>query len=499
MAEAGTPLTFVDVFAGAGGFTLGFVRAGFECVGAVENDTVASRTYATNFPDHASLPLTKLGPAEGDVRQFHQRTIDGSLAALGCDEIDVLLGGPPCQGFSRVGRGKLDSLASSKGAFRRDKRNALYKDFLRVLSWLRPRAFLVENVPGMLEMGDGNLAEAICGLAASAGYEAVYTILNAAWYGVPQTRSRVFILGVRDDLSVTPSFPAPFFRLTDADGSPGSGESPSGAPRSPCFIHTSNPPEGRKARTTEEALGDLPPFFEHLMNPKYRAYRGAIQPRPYRPGRPNGFAALMRRWDDSSVSRVVSDHFCRCTPRDYEIFARMRPGDTYPRAVKIAEELFEQALRRHCQDGTVPRKADYVPPYNPETFHEKWKKLIPDRPSWTITAHLAKDCYSHIHYDSAQKRSITIREAARLQSFPDAFAFAGNVGDCFRQIGNAVPPLLAFELARHLRVLLGNLRGCSRTQLGDNCCPSSGPADGACEGSGGAIGSLGRQGGGPHG
>jgi DNA (cytosine-5)-methyltransferase 1 len=92
-------------------------------------------------------------------------------------------------------------------------------------------------------------------------------------------------------------------------------------------------------------------------------------------------------------------------------------------------------------------RSRYVPPYDHVEFHEKWGKLRPDQPSWTVPAHLGRDSYSHIHHDSAQARMISVREAARLQSFPDGFAFCGNMGDCFRQIGNGVPPLLAWAIA----------------------------------------------------
>ena len=100
-----------------------------------------------------------------------------------------------------------------------------------------------------------------------------------------------------------------------------------------------------------------------------------------------------------------------------------------------------------------------MPPYPSDVFVDKWRKLVPDEPSWTITAHLAKDSYSHIHYDSEQARALSVREAARLQSFPDGFKFAGNMGDCFRQIGNAVPPVLARAIAEKLRSQIAGLSG----------------------------------------
>jgi DNA (cytosine-5)-methyltransferase 1 len=137
----------------------------------------------------------------------------------------------------------------------------------------------------------------------------------------------------------------------------------------------------------------------------------------------------------------------------------MAHGDRYPRALALAQQLFREQLAELRARGSAPapgtRKYEllrraFIPPYRNDAFEDKWAKLDPDRPSWTLTAHLSKDSYSHIHYDSAQARTITIREAARLQSFPDAFEFAGNFGQQFQQIGNAVPPLLARAIATNL-------------------------------------------------
>jgi DNA (cytosine-5)-methyltransferase 1 len=146
----------------------------------------------------------------------------------------------------------------------------------------------------------------------------------------------------------------------------------------------------------------------------------------------------------------------------------MKAGDRYPDALKLAQEheekLFDARLRELAVAGAAPHagtkewhrlRAKFIPPYDQENFSDKWRKLYPDRPSWTVPAHLGKDSYSHIHYDSHQARMITPREAARLQSFPDAFEFEGSLGDCFRQIGNAVPPLMAWAIARSVSKSLG--------------------------------------------
>jgi DNA (cytosine-5)-methyltransferase 1 len=170
----------------------------------------------------------------------------------------------------------------------------------------------------------------------------------------------------------------------------------------------------------------------------------------------------------------VSANWYRATPRDFEIFRRMAHGDRYPEAIAVAEALFRERLEDLRAQERIPapgsaawqelRRA-YIPPYRNDAFRDKWAKLHPDRPSWTLTAHLSKDSYSHIHYDSNQARTITIREAARLQSFPDGFDFCGSPGDQFRQVGNAVPPLLARAIAGNL---LGQIANAENAASGHN-------------------------------
>jgi DNA (cytosine-5)-methyltransferase 1 len=173
----------------------------------------------------------------------------------------------------------------------------------------------------------------------------------------------------------------------------------------------------------------------------------------------------MRAWPGLPIPEDIDDHAIRRTPRDYDTFERMRPGDRYPEALAIAWNRLREELERRREDGgkvAEPGTPEFeelrraiVPPYPDDVFVDKWRKLVPEQPSWTVPAHLAKDSYSHIHYDGEQGRSISVREAARLQSFPDAFRFSGNMGDCFRQIGNAVPPLLAWAIAGAVLGVLG--------------------------------------------
>jgi DNA (cytosine-5)-methyltransferase 1 len=170
----------------------------------------------------------------------------------------------------------------------------------------------------------------------------------------------------------------------------------------------------------------------------------------------SSFARLMREWPSFRTSRTVTGNVVRLTPRDFEIFRRMSPGADYPRAVRIAERIFEERMAesqprpRRGSKAWKKLRAACVPPYDPGKFPNKWWKLDPDSPSRTLTAHMGKDTYSHIHWDSRQQRTISVREAARLQSFPDGFQFAGSMNAAFRQIGNAVPPLLAWAVAEQL-------------------------------------------------
>jgi DNA (cytosine-5)-methyltransferase 1 len=167
----------------------------------------------------------------------------------------------------------------------------------------------------------------------------------------------------------------------------------------------------------------------------------------------------MRNWPHFESDDGVFDHVIRYLPRDYPIFARMRPGDQYPEAHAVARQMFDEELARLARTGRAPRpgsagwqqlERSIVPPYDPGKFPNKWRKMAADEPCRTLMAHIGKDSYSHIHYDSNQARTISVREAARLQSFPDGFRFVGRMNAALRQIGNAVPPLLAAALAREM-------------------------------------------------
>lgn len=208
----------------------------------------------------------------------------------------------------------------------------------------------------------------------------------------------------------------------------------------------------KPAITAKDALNDLPILDSHLIGDVSRAPRRDRDPLKYRRVTPSAYGEIMRGWK-SGGAEAVSDHVIRLQPRDFPIFRMMKPGDEYPQAHALAEQLLHKKLADFAlKHGKAPSKnsklykefeKQTVPPYDVSKFPNKWRKMEAGAPARTLMAHLGKDCYSHIHYDSLQARTISIREAARLQSFPDQFKFSGPMGAAFRQIGNAVPPLLA--------------------------------------------------------
>lgn len=445
--------TTIDLFAGAGGATLGLEDAGFHCLGAVEVHPVYSATFVANF---GHRPVSYLGPKAGDIRKLDSYAIKEELRQLGCSVLDVLLASPPCQRYSFAGR--------NKKAFPGD----LYHHAVRLLRVLQPLVFVLENVPGMLYYYGRNAAEDVCAAVEEAGYVVRCTLLNAVWYGVPQLRDRVIIMGVHRDLKATPRFPAKRF-YTPHDRHYLATKTPNSKIWSnpeyfvdPRQLPTESPQE--PAVTVAEAFDDLPPFREHLVALKdsrpYKSTRKLFKAVEYQHPPRNWYCHKMRNWNESLVSTRVTDHFCRWMPRDFGTFERMKPGDRYREALQVAEVRYQEAIAAwNTSGGTKPRRQDFVPPYPLDSFTNKWRKLVPAAPSWTVVSNVGLNSQTHIHYDSSQARTITPREAARLQSFPDAFQCTGTTRDMFQQIGNAVPPLLARALGNTIAEILNQAKG----------------------------------------
>jgi DNA (cytosine-5)-methyltransferase 1 len=250
----------------------------------------------------------------------------------------------------------------------------------------------MENVPGMLTIEGENVAVAIQENFSSIGYRCSLATANALWFGVPQDRSRLIFIGTRRDIR------------PEADASL----------LSEFADHFRNGIVGlTTVQNVRQAIGDLPAILHgHAEDPTLYDRRGRITP----------YAGLMRE----NCSSLVTDHISRWhNAQDLAAFRYMIEGMKY-----------HQLPRRFKR-------------YRDDIFLDKYKRLVWNRPAWTVTAHFAKDVYTHIHPDQA--RTVSIREAARLQSFPDSFRFAGNMGDRFRLIGNAVPPLMSWGIAEYIR------------------------------------------------
>ena len=470
LRAGGTPRV-LDLFAGCGGLSLGFQAAGFAIRAAIESDPHAARSHARNF--HG-------GDAEHSRARDIVTTLPETLGVdldLGpvADAIDLIVGGPPCQAFARVGRPKLREIAAHPQAFRHDPRARLYQEYLRYVDAFQPLAVLIENVPDVLNHGGQNIAQDICEVLTEKGYICGYTLLNAAHYGVPQTRERMFLMAYRREIAGRVSFPVPTNWLLVPPGYEGSRavalkvlngfllrahsyiEPPAANPDSPPAV------------TAEQALADLPPIHARQLLAAGKLKRGARRfdcPVPYDRRRAiSSYARLMRSWRGFEAPEDgLKDHVIRWLPRDYELFARLRPGDQYPQAYQLALTVLQERVAEVSRQGAIVREGtevferlrkSTVPPYDVHKFPNKWRMMEADKPCRTLLAHLGKDSYSHIHYDTNQARTISVREAARLQSFPDGFVFCGTMNPAFRQIGNAVPPLMAKALAVEIAHALG--------------------------------------------
>lgn len=460
----------LDLFSGCGGLSLGFDAAGFRSIGAVEFDAEAARSHALNF--FRDLPADRF-EAHARPRDITTCEPGDLLRELGISgrvdgQVDVIVGGPPCQAFARVGRAKLREIAEHPEAFLQDPRGNLYLRYLQYVRELKPIALLMENVPDVLNYGGHNIAEEMCEALTRMGYTCGYTLLNSVYFGVPQMRERMFLIAIATQLVDSISFPSPTHWFEIPRGYEGTRQvalqtvrrdlfddngffvDPSPADRAAC----------RPAVTAQDALGDLPEITEHLSGTLKGGARRFDTLARYRSEEPTAYAKLMRSWPGFERDTGVLDHVIRLQPRDYAIFRRMRPGDQYPQAHRHARALFEERvaeLRERTGKALGTRSRPYqqlwddtVPPYDPDKFPNKWRKMEADAPARTLMAHLGKDGYSHIHYDSTQARTISVREAARLQSFPDGFVLSGTMNPAFRQIGNAVPPLLAKAIADHI-------------------------------------------------
>lgn len=380
----------VSLFSGCGGFCEGMELAGYEVKAAVEIDPFAAETYRHNFPH---VPLF-----QNDIAKFVPA---GARRMPGFDvsDVDVVFGGPPCQGYSQIGTRNL-----------KDERNSLYKEFARVVEQLRPRVFLMENVPNLLLMNKGHFRDLILRRFASIGYSnTIYLKLSAADFGVPQTRQRVFFVGLHDSLSIGDSLER-------------------------VCVEALQPLRVGRPVTVDEAISDLP---------KNVVDSGVTMPYPPK-GKLSSYQRLMRL-DCASTLYSVRDKKKRGIGRGPVVLHNHHTKEI-------------QKRRQHLISLLKPgEKADSLPKsvWN-GARPEKWRRLHPQQPSYTILAQMHRDLSEWVH--PSLERWITVREAARLQSFHDGFVFKSSEWQQLKQIGNAVPPLLAHAIGKAAHAVLSQAR-----------------------------------------
>lgn len=387
------PLRVADLFCGAGGLSQGFKEAGFEIVLGLDRDKDSCETFELNHPGAVVVrkSITDVPPEQ--------------FAQLG-GPIDVIVGGPSCQGFSTAGRlGRLgrDAAPDAERWVRPDDvRNDLWRHMLKVVEAVRPRAFLLENVPGLVYWKQGSLGETVLQAFEALGYAVDLKILLAADFGVPQRRRRLFVVGVLGDEQF--QWPA---------------ETHMGGWRRDTlhFWEARRIASGKLPHIScWEAIRDLPP--QTAGAPASASYGGRASTSP--------IATWLRR-----RNRVLRDHESAPLSDDHRRLLEWVPrGGTWR---DIPPHLLPDRFRGM-------RRTDSTNLYG---------RLDPSRPAYTINTQFenpSTGCYTHPFED----RALTIREGARLQTFPDTYTFVGTLTSRCRQIGNAVPPLLAATLANAL-------------------------------------------------
>ncbi len=341
----------IDLFCGAGGLSYGFEKAGFNVLLGIDNDAKALETFELNHNGAKSIC--------GDITEITYK--DHIAPLLGGKKIDVIIGGPPCQGFSLSGPRNFN-----------DPRNKLYLSYIRLVEEIQPKAFVIENVPGLVGLFNGEVKDNIIKTFAQMGYEVKYKILCAADYGVPQNRKRVVFVGMKGSNAF--EYPA---------------------------IQT-------EQVSCEMALSDLPPLVD-VLGEDVQNYATAPQ---------NPYQKLMRENSGEVRNHIAATH----SEKVQHIISLVPDGGNYK---DLPEEYRES-----------------------RNFHVAWTRFNSQKPAPTIdTGHR-----HHFHYK--YNRVPTVRECARIQSFPDDFIFLGNKTQQFRQVGNAVPPFMAQRIADQILKLL---------------------------------------------
>lgn len=402
-------LSFIDLFAGASGMSEGFISAGFKPVAHIEMNLDACKTITTRTAYHHLKKLGKLEYYENYLNnkithqeliahvptkkiesimnyEISEKSIDEifmKLKAKITDGVDLIIGGPPCQAYSLLGRHRKNIV--------NDPRNFLYIQYGKFLKKYNPKAFVFENVPGLLTANDGKYFQDLKSHFKEIGYKIHYRVLDASDYGVIQFRKRVIIIGWKN------KFDQGFPEL-----------------------------ESKKSNlTVSDLFSDLPKL---------------------KPGECLGVAEYLNTTDLSNRGINIQSEFNFLTQHI------TRPHND--RDLSIYKIVIEKWNNNRSRMKYNDLPSHLITHNNLNSFLDRFKVVDGKSCSHTVVAHIAKDGHYYIHPDIEQCRSISVREAARLQSFPDNFYFEGSRSSAFTQIGNAVPPTMAYAIASEMRKLL---------------------------------------------
>ena len=370
--------------------SLGFENAGFKCVGAIDNFEAACKTHELNFPESVSIcdDIANIPP-----EKFHK--------LINFKKVDVLIGGPPCPTFSTIGHAKIQSLGKN---IYEDKRNKLFIEYLKYVEYFQPKFFVIENVPNFMTKYKGEIFNSAKNLIETleGGYKVIepVKVLNAANYGVPQNRKRMILVGCKSNYN---------FKYPDITHSED--------------IKDSNTSSSNKISNKlkniinlSDAISDLPKITDNWRIDEV-AYSKNKNLSPYQ--------ILMRKRN----KETVRNNRCRMTnERAKKVFSHMKPSSKYMD--------LDPSVRK-------------ILPFREDIFFDRLKRLDFTKPSWTVIAHIGMDGYMYIH--PSELRTLSVREAARIQSFPDDFIFIGNMQNSYVQVGNAVPPLFAESIGRAVK------------------------------------------------
>ncbi|MFW6312203.1 MAG: DNA cytosine methyltransferase [Nanoarchaeota archaeon] len=394
---------FIDLFSGAGGFSYGFELEGLNCVGGIEKDPRTVKTHKLNHPNSVTI--------NADIRDIEPEEFDEEI---GKKDVDIIIGGPPCPTFSNIGHAKIREV--NGGPVYDDPRNNLFVEFLRFVEYFKPEIFIIENVPTFMSKYKGKVYKTALEMIKKlddGAYQVVtpVRVLNSVYYGVPQKRKRMFLVCYRKDAEFPFEYPDHTHYYNQK------GESNTNLN---LFDNKNNEDDNKKLKeynTVGDAIGDLPDITDdwRINEVEYSKFDNLTE-----------YQKLMRK---NNPNKTVKNNICRMSNENAKkVFSHMDQGDIYM---------------------DVPKEIRDLLPFREDIFQDRLRRLMWDEPSWTILAHIGMDGYRYIH--PTELRTLSVREAARIQSFPDEFEFIGNQQDTYVQVGNAVPVLLSKALAKSVK------------------------------------------------